>query len=279
MKSRVVEALCLLLCEKFPQSRREVHAGKPSTTSRWKLILSEYNSVRARLLNSQALLEGTNLMLYAINETTLIRWHKNSVRRDEIRLLMQGLSPPQPQFTTDTNSLPPAKSLLSGPGPSPLNPHSFPEAEDTTGQARVRKRKDTTGTLAGSTISPAASTGTNAHDTCMSNLSSLSSAPGPSGLSSAAGPSGLSLGADPSGPTSRTTAWRRKREREQGQRPRERKEYSCRICNRPMTTPGHTQFYGQRYCPDAPGQLPQEEWLRMKKQERDRKKQQGPDTQ
>ena len=126
----------------------------------------------------------------------------------------------------------------------------------------------------------------NAHD--LSNLSSFSSAPGPSGLSSgtgpsslssAAGPSGLSSGADPSGPTSRTTAWRRKREREQGQKPRERKEYSCRVCGRPMTTPGHTQFYGQWYCSNAPGQLPQGEWLRMKKQDRDRKKQQCPDPQ
>ena len=116
-------------------------------------------------------------MLYAINQTTLVRWYKNNVRRDEIRLLMQGLSPPQPQFTTDPNSLPPAKGLLSGPGPSPLNPHIFPEAEDTTGQARVRKRKDTTGTLAGSAVSLTASTGTiNAHD--LLNPSSLSSVPG-----------------------------------------------------------------------------------------------------
>ena len=224
-KSRVVEALCLLLCEKFPQSRREVHAGKPCTTSRWKLILSEYNSVRARLLNSQVLLEGTNLMLYAINQTTLVRWHKNSSRRDEIRLLMQGLSPPQPQFTTDPNSLPPAKSLQSGPGPCPLNPHSFPEAEDTTGQARIQKRKDTTGTLAGSIASPTIGINlSNLSSACGppglssgAGPSSLSSAAGPSGLSSAAGPSGLSSGADSSGPTSRTTTWRRKREREQGQ--------------------------------------------------------------
>ena len=214
-------------------------------------------------------------MLYAINQTALVRWHKNSSRRDEIRLLMQGLSPPRPQFTTDPNSLPPAKSLQSGPGPSPLNPHSFPEAENTTGQAQIQKKKDTTGTLAGSTALP----------TIGINLSNLSSAPGlslgagpsslssvagPSGLSSAAGPSGLSSGADSSGP-SRTITWRRKREKEQGQRPREKKEYSCRICGRPMTTPGCTQFYGQRYCSGA---LPQEEWLRMK---RDRKKQQGPD--
>jgi len=89
-----VEALCILLCQKFPHPRREVNAGtgRPVYTSRWKCILSEYNSVRARLLNSQALLEGTNLVLYTVNETTLLHWYKNSVRRDEIKLLMQGLS-------------------------------------------------------------------------------------------------------------------------------------------------------------------------------------------
>ena len=84
-------------------------------------------------------------MLYAINQTTLVKWHKNSSRRDEIRLLMQGLSPPRPKFTTDAKSLPTAKSLESGQGLSPLNPHSFPMAEDALGLARLNKRKDTTG--------------------------------------------------------------------------------------------------------------------------------------
>lgn len=40
--------------------------------SRWKLVVSEYNTIRARLYNSQALLEGTNLMLYNINEGVLV---------------------------------------------------------------------------------------------------------------------------------------------------------------------------------------------------------------
>ena len=41
-------------------------------TSRWKLVLSEYNSIRLRLYNSQALLEGTNLVLFNINEGVLV---------------------------------------------------------------------------------------------------------------------------------------------------------------------------------------------------------------
>ena len=35
-------------------------------------MLSEYASIRARLLNSQALLEGTKFVLYTLNETTLV---------------------------------------------------------------------------------------------------------------------------------------------------------------------------------------------------------------
>ena len=70
-KSRLVEAICILLCAQYPQPRRE-RGQRPRYTSRWKLVLSAYNAIRARLLNSQALLEETNLVLYTINETTLV---------------------------------------------------------------------------------------------------------------------------------------------------------------------------------------------------------------
>lgn len=42
-------------------------------TSRWKLVLSDYNSIQLRVFNSQALLEGTNLVLFNINEGALVR--------------------------------------------------------------------------------------------------------------------------------------------------------------------------------------------------------------
>ena len=35
-------------------------------------MVSEYNNIRSRLYNSQALLDGTNLMLYSINEAVLV---------------------------------------------------------------------------------------------------------------------------------------------------------------------------------------------------------------
>ena len=68
-----MEALCILLTEKHPNPRRRSLPGQRRVfTSRWKLVLSEYNSIRDRIFNSQALLDETSLALYAINETTLV---------------------------------------------------------------------------------------------------------------------------------------------------------------------------------------------------------------
>ena len=111
------------------------------------------------------------------------------------------------------------------------------------------------GTLVGSTVSPTASTCTNVHD--LSNLSSLSSALDPSGLSLAAG---LDLLLVPLAywvliplvqhhiPQHEEKVGEGTRQKTKGE-----KEYSYHVCGRPMTTPSHTQFYGQRYCPDTPG--------------------------
>ena len=50
--------------------------------------LSDYYSIIASLLNTSAL-EGTNLVLFHINETTLVKWYKNNVRRDEIQVFQR----------------------------------------------------------------------------------------------------------------------------------------------------------------------------------------------
>ena len=326
--------MCILLCQKYRQSRRVVDSGKVTYKSRWKLIISEYNSIRARILNSPVL-EETNLMLYSINETTLIKWFKNEVRRDEITLLMQGLTPPQQPLCAN-ESLPPARKLPSSPGPPPDNPHIITEPEDTTGTIRSRvSRKLSTPALSGHNTLSASSPSVTVNPLChldpsrvVAALSSFGllkpptaspshpmavlSSPGPSGLVnpptaagsshpmaflSSPGPSGLvnpPTAAGPSHPMavlsspslsglanlptapsmsnsnlqpSRTTMWRHKRERQEGKISRPRKAYTCTVCGRPMTSEGHTQFRGQRYCPSAPGQLPQDEWLQKKKDE------------
>ena len=96
-----------------------------------------YNEVRARLLNSQSLLEDTNLVLFTINEKTLMQWYKNSTRCNEVKMLLQGL-PHIPSQSTAKESLPQAlRRPTSYPSP-PNTPHTFYEAEDRMGLARVR---------------------------------------------------------------------------------------------------------------------------------------------
>jgi hypothetical protein len=61
-----------------PQQCQEL-SGK-RYTSRWRLMISAYSGIRARLCNSFKLLEETNISLSAssINETTLIKWYKDT---------------------------------------------------------------------------------------------------------------------------------------------------------------------------------------------------------
>ena len=75
-----MEAICIHLCQCHPDARREVCGGRPTYTSRWKLILQDYSRVCARVMNSLALLEGTNMQLFTINERILMVWHKNTTR-------------------------------------------------------------------------------------------------------------------------------------------------------------------------------------------------------
>ena len=226
------------------------------------MVINDYSSIQARLLNTSAL-EGTNLVLYPINQTTLVKWYKDDVRRDEIRILMQGLPPPQHQLTA-SDDLPPANELPSAPAPPPVTPHVFEEAEDTSGQATVRRKSKSSSRPPAGSESSGPTPPDPTLDPADPAIDPIAQFPGPSGSAA---------------PQSRTTVWRHKKEREEGKQAKTRKVYTCRVCGHPMTTEGHTQFRGQRYCPLAPGQIPQEEWLRRKKEEAARKKQPPPDNQ
>ena len=76
------------------------------------------------------------MVLFNINQATLTRWYKNSTRRDEIKMLMQGRTPP-PNIISQC-PLPPPRELPLGPLPAPLQCHIFNKPEDTTGPAKVR---------------------------------------------------------------------------------------------------------------------------------------------
>ena len=250
-KSRVVEAICLHLCDRHPQAKTTVSSsGKRQSTSRWKLIISDYTSIRNRLCNSYRLLEDTNITLFNINETTLVGWYKNAMRRDEIKMLMQGISSPSATHTSD-HPLPPPTFLPPGPPPAPLETHHFEEPEDTTGQARVRGQQRPPSAPPAPQIQPASRTTEWRQRQRAASLASGSASSSASGSASSSASVSVPPTQPPPPPTTATT--------------KQRKVYSCRICGKPMTSPGHTQFRGQRYCPDEPGQMSKEEWLMLKK--------------
>ena len=130
----------MILCDTYPSGQRVVSHGRVHQKSRWRLIIAEYMGIRGRLLNSDRLLEETNLHLYTINETTLMKWYKQAMRRGEVRLLMQGM-PRKDPLPVATTPLPPAQARPSSPPPPPPDHIVFEEPEDTTGLARIRNRQ------------------------------------------------------------------------------------------------------------------------------------------
>ena len=68
-----------------------------------------------------------------------MRWYKNTVRRQEITMLMQGLVLPNPRPCA-ASPLPSVMERPTSPPPLPVEPFEFHEPVDTYGQARVRRR-------------------------------------------------------------------------------------------------------------------------------------------
>lgn len=220
--------------------------------------------------NNLVLLEETGLTIPHINETTLIRWYKDTNRRSEITTLLRGKTIVQRELAKE--ALPTAKELhfpsTSSDYP-PNNVHKFVEQQDTLGRAIL------------------------GHATMESKYAASMGLPCPILL-----PIKQELGAQKT--ISRTTEWRkRKREIEahakvmltKNEDGREilapplsevpststdskRKVYSCKLCSLPMSAGEHTQFRGQRYCPTAPGALPKDAWLALKRLEAAEKKNQ-----
>ena len=163
-------------------------------------------------------------------------------------MLIQGLSLPTPSVCT-TQPVPPARQR-SSPPPIPTNPHPLLEPVDTTGRACVR------GSCSQSTPVPF----------------SIQTQPPMTATTPAFKQASLA-------PTQvvevevttipRTTAWRQRKKipESQSQAPL-RRRYTCHVCGEAMTAVGHTQFYRKHYCPNAPGQIPKEEWLAARRAEK-----------
>ena len=82
-------------------------------------------------------MKDTNMVFFAINKSTLTRWYKNTIRRNEIEQQLQGISLPGNEVFGASETLPPPQKRPHSPGPPPDDPHEFPEPKDTTGQAQL----------------------------------------------------------------------------------------------------------------------------------------------
>ena len=244
-KSRVVEAVCIRLCDAITQPLADSRPdGTTRYVSRWRQVLDAYNRVRARLFNSLELLEGTDLALFAINEATLLRWFKLQERRKEVLLLQQGRPVPVEPLCS-VQPLPPSQSRPSVADPLP-GPHlEFPVMADTSGQAVVRRRK-------------------------LPTCTATTAAPIDDGLAPM-GDSGV-LEVRLPAPASRTTAWRKRNAPAAPTSAKQRKVRCCQKCQQPIGSVGHSQFKGHIYCPYVPGQLPKDEWLALRRAEHAEKK-------
>ena len=177
-----------------------------------------------------------------------------------MKLLMQGISLPARNLCS-ASPLPAEQHRPTSPQPPPEHPHVFEEAVDTVGQARVRgmppptlmvppveptyTSNDTT-TLSGVMIPTVSRTTQWRHRRKASTSSNTPAA-------STAATVAVTI-------TATTTTTATTSARAPG-----RKEYCCRICNKPMSSPDHSQYRGQRYCPSLYPEVTKEEWLTQRR--------------
>jgi len=164
--------------------------------------------------------------------------HNHRIQARERATLVQGLQLPQSSMTAPA-TLPPALPLLPQPPVFAAAEHSYALPADTTGQAVGRRVRGQQRRV------PAPPPAADPDAAPVEEPVQEQQQPVP-GTSST--------------PVPRTTAWRRRKMEEaawtSGPSPpkRPRKQYTCRKCG----ATGHTQYYGQRFCPQSG--VPFEQW-------------------
>lgn len=172
---------------------------------------------------------------------------KDKTRTSEKQVLLQGTELPATNFTAK-DPLPSAKPL-GNPNPCLQNPLIIEDPPDNTGMAAVRVRQvvhqQVPQELARS-LGASVSTRTTTEEDDLTEKS----------------PDNSSSNPDPhpkEKKVSRTTAWRKRNAAKAGvdahgaaSSSKSRKEYGssgCKICQKPLQSDGHRQYYGHRYCP------------------------------
>ncbi|XP_066928708.1 uncharacterized protein [Clytia hemisphaerica] len=135
-KSRLVEAICIYLCNEITTNSNKSVNGQCEFESRWQRIVREYNNIRSRIYHSTVYQE-TSMTLFCINQHTLRIWEKDKARAESIVNLMQGRDPPG-EVAVSSNLPETADHQIVE---SSLPPATFPEPQNRSGLLKFRKRK------------------------------------------------------------------------------------------------------------------------------------------
>ncbi|XP_057214898.1 uncharacterized protein LOC130569327 [Triplophysa rosa] len=123
---RLVETIFIRLCTIHRSPKKK---GKGSL-SRWSLILQDYRRIGQLVLGNSMVMEGTSMQLVEVNQNTLIQWHNNRQREQE---LLEPEEAPEAQ-----EPLQGAKQLRTEPH-QPAEQHQYKLPESTAGQAKQRQ--------------------------------------------------------------------------------------------------------------------------------------------
>lgn len=73
--SRLVEAICVRLCELHPSPTKSTKSKTGRVREqRWSTILAKYSHLRELVLSNRQLLDNTTLQLFELNQRTLTQW-------------------------------------------------------------------------------------------------------------------------------------------------------------------------------------------------------------
>ncbi|TKS65405.1 hypothetical protein D9C73_027938 [Collichthys lucidus] len=133
--SRLVESICVKLCNIHKSPKKQ---GSYSLT-RWTLILTDYSKIRQLVLGNATVMQSTTLQLFEINQTTLTQWHNKRLKRQDSRILLQGVNLPD-SVPVAARPLPLVQVRPPALPPRPGPQHQYHLPRSTVGQA-VDKRK------------------------------------------------------------------------------------------------------------------------------------------
>ncbi|KAL1274695.1 hypothetical protein QQF64_027509 [Cirrhinus molitorella] len=279
--SRLVEAICVKLCtlHKSPTKKAGV------CTPRWSKILSDYHHIRELVLNSRRLMDETMIQLFELNQKTLIQWFQRRQKNQEMSVLAQGLTSPDPIAVADTQLPPPREKLDEAPSTSgPRHPFILPSNRE--GQAPILRPGRRPAATKECPIAPAPPS---------SGVVQAISAPAPllgtlvlnpdmtvamvipsSGAStSSAGPAPPPPVPPSDAPVSRYTQRNRRRRALETESGVHKRKYvrgvafnTCSKCGQPKTKEfGHSRFGNATFCPRASNGKSLDDWLAEQRQQ------------